>query len=1160
MVVFFFLLKMSTDIQKAKLEKDVSNVMEQMSNTRAITYYIELCLKQSAENSIYRLGKGGLRIYDDVNGSSSKNDYPFMTVSFNDTVNTSFDTSYLMTKSKLDSNPFYGIPWYPEKAESYNFILPNKLNFYPLGNVLLPSICDINGPNSFNVNVSVGKNCDIGNTLWYPYSNLSDTIQIQLEDYTSYLFLKCVDKNYLSSSFGRNISIEKPNTTVIFGESDVIFNVNIPIDISVLKSKSSKSYYTSTRIYNVETNVPVRLKRDYEFISDAIYSDTKYLSFDLRKNYNTLNSFNKLNYITKNISFSVNEYGNNVHFVNFIDYGSSVFGSPFQMIFFMENRLPILNWTHLTSSQDYDIVVYANDKIVIDAKGFDPDDEELFYFYEGWQETESYEMDKVCCAGPIMGWKPICLLEKPFGCVTKNNTAPHLFTSSPEYILSNQTVSYQTDLKDVGEHNLTLYLCDIHSKDSINKSRDCDYQVIRILVDDLDQVIPEAYNNFNDINTTYASIEDLYTLDASHQIGIITNPVGPFTWCDALDFPDCFTVGNSIFILPNKTTNVTDKSRLIQDIHKSGYIFNTNKTHNITLQPGVSGGHVPNIEEISVNVLNCLPHKDFAASFPFNNFSGDNDIVSYTDNPDPFMADHTCCMDGTNGNYGDYFSSSKSCYNFVSYGGFWSFNDSRFTSLKTDETDFSSYDVTWQTVNLAGAISKIKVDIHAYTNVQNYPYNYSGVNKYNTENDVYKREFDTYCRGDRGNICDNNPNETRTVVGNCGDVMAIWQTEKCSGPSNLFMKDKELKEEDVIGNYCSDYGPGDSFDKLLRTKTYLSNDYINHEDSADGQCGETYRCSDVGVYNDPSKNSIQSNFLAKGLCDGSGGCNAYDNSNNGTKYNNASWDSDNTIDCRCFARSSKDGSGGILGLDNEALIIPFDAVNLGGCTNGQIYSCGQNAGVDACVKNVVSGAPIQNTWQVIGGSTYLRKYLAYDKDGACGTNEMCGTDLDLHYTDIDPDDDSIVCSLSGNNYLNIYDKTKGYPSNERICCGDDNGEALRQTTTFSGGVLLNFCKLANECVLGNGVYNDGTALDINSDSNFDYCLGGNWYDCKADGDCSADKWCVQNNGIDVGQSLGKPIFDCVAKLALGSQCNRDSQCNVGKFCKFNAANIKVCSN
>lgn len=1184
MVVFFFLLKMQNEIQKSKLEQEVSTVMVQMSNTKAVTYYIELCLKQSAEESIYLLGNGGFRIYKDSNGSSLKNQTPFKKSNL---YNKSFDTSYILSASDLkppfNSSVYYNVPWYPEKFDHYDYIYPNRRGYYPLGDVLLPKLCDKNGPNnpSSRNNLS-GSSCEMTPNVLY-FSDNPDTLQIQLQDYTSYLFLKCIDQGYLTESFGRKVSLEKPNTTVILAESDVIFNMNIPIDISITKSGISKKYYTSIRMYNIETKVPVRLKRDYEFVRDAIDKDIKNLSFNLRNSYNTLRSYKNLNYANKNISFVINEYDDNTHIMLINDYGSSVFGSPYQMIFYMENRKPILDFIHQTSLvNNFDIDVYVGDSIIIDPVGYEPDDEEMFYIYEGWQETESYSLDMSCCVG--YDTSPICLKDKPVGCVSRNDSQIHAFTSSNVYQANHKTVSYQTGYKDVGEHNLTLYLCDSHSVNSINKSKDCDFQIIKILVKDLGQILPESYNNFSDshINKTHASIEDLYTLDASHQIGIITNPVGPFRWCDSLDFTTCYDVMNSIFILPNGTNSSTNMSRLIQDIDKLNYDFDVVGNHNVSLYFGINiAGMVPSSQDLPIKVFKCLPHKSSAKSFPFNNFTGDEGYVSYGHIDDPFQADHTCCGDGNNGqNYGNYFPASKSCYDFSSYGGFWSFNDSRFTGLKTDKKDFISYPVNWSYYGSGATYPTTNTyDIGSDKGFTLPPYNYA-LSKYEKENDVYERTFNTYCRGDRGNICDNNPSELRKINGQkCEDTMETWQSEKCIGPNpNVYFVSNELTFQSVTS--CSSYGSLQSFDRYLRENGLFSDSLFSSDsakDATDGQCGETYKCVvessiapgllNYGRYN-PSI-SYQGYFLAKGLCDGTGGCSAAYIANNGVDYTGTSnpgtyWSDatpfgDNTIDCRCYARSAQLGSitgssyssstviksnnkgtnNQWISSDNEADVYNYTSTTMGYCENGKIYTCGQNGAGDGCIENIsISKNKIYNRWIDPGVNTYLRQYLTYNKDKVCDTNELCGDDT-RDFQDLDPDDDPTLCTLFGGTYNSTYDATKGYPTSERKCCYDDSDEIMSST-----------CRLPSECIYGNVVYSNGypvsAAVEVDHKGSLDYCNSGTWTDCPGNGDvgsyCGTDEYCSSGT-CQTKQSSGS----CSEDYQCTNECNYDSIGDCGSY-------------
>ena len=128
------------------------------------------------------------------------------------------------------------------------------------------------------------------------------------------------------------------------------------------------------------------------------------------------------------------------------DRASKILGRDYTFQFIRENRHPALDLIHEDSGMpDYDIVVLEGSTITIDPIGFDPDEDNLTYFFSGWKATENATFNVQ--TGQMMKTR------YPLG-ATRN------WTNSLEYTVSRRKATYKTSRYDIGPHNVTVYVCD----------------------------------------------------------------------------------------------------------------------------------------------------------------------------------------------------------------------------------------------------------------------------------------------------------------------------------------------------------------------------------------------------------------------------------------------------------------------------------------------------------------------------------------------------------------------------------------------------------------------------------------------------------------------------------------------------------------------------
>ena len=153
-VIFAFLLKASADIQKAALEQKAEEVITEIKQSQSIIHYMNLCLKQSAEEALITLGRQGARVWKETqNGSSRLNESFHMELDINGTkTNVSFGLFSPKLDPPINSSPYPNVPWYPEQTRNYSFI--NISRYYYLGENTMPFLCDQHGPNKYNASRS----------------------------------------------------------------------------------------------------------------------------------------------------------------------------------------------------------------------------------------------------------------------------------------------------------------------------------------------------------------------------------------------------------------------------------------------------------------------------------------------------------------------------------------------------------------------------------------------------------------------------------------------------------------------------------------------------------------------------------------------------------------------------------------------------------------------------------------------------------------------------------------------------------------------------------------------------------------------------------------------------------------------------------------------
>ena len=736
---------------EAKVEAETQEKLTNVFQSEAFKTYTSSCLEKVSQEAILLLGKQGGVIYKEQGGMIERGKYvPIQ--SGNKNISVSYGILWQSIPEQQDFVPlgaFTTLPDYPR--------IENIFGISYFGNNNLPYICQPEGPNQESTGDIRREIC----TFLDPFVKEGygpDSIQEQLSYYIANKIDDCINLTEIPGL--GEVIIEEGNydVEVIFGKENIIINAIVPI---VLSAEGE----TMTQRAEISTTLDVRLKQVYELAHTIVENDKKWLSFEKTNFTKKLESLGKLKPgMNIELICPFCDYGDYVGYnyddlIKITDTKSIIEKEPFVFIFVIENRFPALeriamyNPFNESPLSDYDMITTDSKKISIKPKGYDPDEDNLTYVYEGWREDYYTLFDLQCCQG--YGGNVDCR-ENYSECMTIYDIIPpEDWTKSDEFKDTRKDASYTTELTDIGLHNLTVKI--------IDKGNLSDWQVIEIMVVDMPIAIGSGFNNYSGVNRSRASIEDPYHLNASSSISIML-PIADYSWFDSLEPFKFEYIKQTILRLPYGNYDITNiKSKNFNTTVLNGI------EHKINL---IVSNKISTSEQISFNVSvhQCLPYDNSAGNFapwPYNNLNI-NSFDNVGDIENPFLADHKCC---DNYNYED---TAQECYRHTEYGTYQYIKNNPLTD------DY-----------LPGTSALSQEPIATPSGYQN---------------DVYTRVFTSDCSGDRGNTCEGNREIVVTHVQACHDV--------CQRPGSYSRSDESTVPNSIscqslgIANYIRISGEG----------------------------------------------------------------------------------------------------------------------------------------------------------------------------------------------------------------------------------------------------------------------------------------------------------------------------------------------------------------
>ncbi len=1067
-VVFAFLLAARNLVQTNNLQSEAdANVKEAIAGSR-INYFVETCIDRVTDDALELLALQGGVLYEsqgglipnpeflgedylyfnvtELNNGNAGSIYNYTNITYGIIKNTNHTCVY----QAPEPWPFPNTTLETIRDKYYENIVTKDCedNSGAFGIYNLSKLCDKNGTNKLNVtgNISVQYRTCFGDQYADNFS-----IQEQLQEYISNKTVACVDGFKIFEEKGYNITVvNNPITDVTYGKGQITVQTNYPFKTTV-KGREYTSYY----VFEVK-------KRNY---LKELYEE--YLYYLLQQEYQNI-YFNIDVFYRQSSDKTVSEWGWNhtqvgynpditlKHFRNsclnlssgvfhncsdgtfddviqIIDNRSLIRGRPLVFNFAIENRPPVLQW--YDTGFAYNVVVKEGDLINLTPFAIDPDETAVLYNYSDWKETTDEYFNETCCVANIDECR-----ENPKFCIVQiPNTEPHNWTNSSDFILTQQNATYKTNHSDLGLHHTAIWVEDEEGL--------YDYQNISIMVFDEPNVQASSSHLYvPDITATNASIEDPFLLNGK-VFSYFTN-INYFSWNDSVEEEVEFIIDtekNDTWIPLN--INISDMDnlswhieRMLEPIYSFQKYLDPNHFHNITLvayylDPATGDliHTTPDLIEIEVN--QCVPYRGekpvpagklAAAPYPYNFWAEDDDFNNYTDNVNPFLANHSCCNnDSIVGlEWGQVIRETDDlgCYDYTGYGAIKNIN----LTLFNRDPYSPGITETWDTILISGKML-----------------NYYLLFETEKLNDIFKRTFIRNCDGSRGNICNGTYEQTLTLEEECEQDISL--DEFCSGPNSNYKNFGEKPTNLGCVNYTKT-----TFQKEfdIEIKKLITLYPLETETNpATGSCNYEEKCSGIGTgqYGNGGQN------YCNATCNGDGTCTR-------------------TMNALCDLCSKNDIEA--IDYDNQCSGDPVCIKQIAMCEEKSVGICTDGSGCGS-----TSSSNKIDYFKDSGWSVSFFEYRPVDRSSPSdGTNETCfarGPYANMWWVGYNPDDFEGVCKLgiTSDQYpLWKWDSQwNAYPHRSN-CCGDDISDKYIESEDLPYGIQTSCCRSNDFCTYNNECY------------------------------------------------------------------------------------------
>mgnify|MGYP003962351151 FL=1 len=858
-IIFGFMFFAVKVVSVAQIEKEVDKVHSDFLRVTALGYYVDKCLKQVTQEGLYHVANQGGYIYPD-----QADDSLIKPISWKGPDMTSerrFNFTFIIQPLPLDPPGKFPV------APIYPCLNSDFVNDWPYCRY----VHDIHPFNTMKYLYGVDKlmplcqdaeSCGDEVLLSVPPGSDGVSTQYHLQRYIEHNLATCVDIESILPAAGGfagfNVTKGNVSASINFGDDDLIVNVTFPVEFT------QKGNEPVVRESTYATQENIRWKQIYKCARDVVRYENRKLLFNLIGGPILLPGCGG----NFNVKYDVNVLPG-VDAIRIIDSQSVLFSDDYTVTLGMKNRNPVLDYTAYAPSPEVDMHVMEGGTLFIDPFAYDPDDADnpdLVYNYSGNSIITTQELQ-----------------------------------SSQMFNDTLRATAYNTTHEDVGYHNITLRVKDPHDL--------IDYQIIRILVDDILKVMLHGFSPFDDIDPRIASIEDPYVVMINEESPDIFNAGDErqYIWMDYEEYPEGEEVFHESYsdtypelILPGNDGDYVPDVKNVMFTHFSpcSYYQHLNIGHisvfdhpdtgcqdvsdllsTITTFIPVAPHHYMVPHHISlevnvtpkatadwtVNVTQCLPHRtgvlmsaypDPIPIYPFSDYHGD----SYPD-VDPtaafsdFLGNHTCCSDGTESNsngWGTVLPASTECYRFDEFfcGG---------PVVRNEDGDgvVGALFPTLPNLNddnggiLLG--NEVTPQLVGELGLPMTP-------TLALENDIFHRVFTVDCNGERGNICNGSTADNYVRNMSCLDYEDD-EVQRCKGCGVFGTR---IEYDPFEGLHCKKFSY-DTFERLSGLPDKIGeSDFTKYHITSPGYdntiplCNPKWKCSTSSQYNEVGPYRAQS--------------------------------------------------------------------------------------------------------------------------------------------------------------------------------------------------------------------------------------------------------------------------------------------------------------
>ncbi|MCA9477617.1 MAG: hypothetical protein KC535_00535 [Nanoarchaeota archaeon] len=674
------------------------------------------------------------------------------------------------------------------------------------------------------------------------------SIEEQLEAFIKTNMPDCFDPSiYEEQGDQITVDIEHSNVSVYFlNPKGILINSQFPFEVALKGEKPIIEFV------DFQQKINLNFLDTYNYLHDLFSKVMRDPFFHFQEDYKTLDSY-KPSFEINLIKGSCEEGCSPYHFklddiLSITDTNTDLSGEPYTFFVALKQEKPALDYIN-NPDQNYrftpedetdpvkiNFLFYEGETMNIPVQAVDPNDDQLTFSFSGWKETEDTMVDVMCCADSdectIQDYSECELSTKqyptldiaccqenyPAGCnkesVRDGTTACLLAEDAPppqilskSFTITNGMITYSLDQTDIGFHRFTINVTDEHGA--------TDYQQVNVLVYDSPLAVLTPTNGFDDIPDTLASIEDIYTLEASEsRASVFTSDQALSRYVYRVPLEDFeLKTESETFTLPNET--FTFKDILPKIFRKDTFYENLQEISILTevslqVEQDIQGRVVSSPEVIQeVTLYECLPHGfsnpgpatifypeaplDFYNISPYDE-NGEPYYQTYTRNgvssQEIFDLPHVCCqpqpqpINGAAITGGGIFADTDNlCYQNLNIQTCYPFSDPLKhirELLGNPVIEDASRKIL--TPGDAGYVAAFGSNLYP---TGDDPYRIRTVGGQQVLgdgiNDIYTLELEQSCSGDRGNICSGNV-DLQWDATDCEDFTLSNQYARCTGP------------------------------------------------------------------------------------------------------------------------------------------------------------------------------------------------------------------------------------------------------------------------------------------------------------------------------------------------------------------------------------------